>query len=80
MKRPGIFFWLLLPPALLLCGVSLTLFLLVVQFIPAHVTWVAVGLGVVIVLWFFLVRRRGDVLAGSESSLMGRQSSKEGLL
>lgn len=80
MKRPGIFFWLLLPAALLACLFSITVLLLLVQFIPAHVTWAAVALATVVALWFFVVRRRGDVLAGSEASLMGRQSSREGLL
>jgi len=80
MKKPSIFFWLLLPPALLLCGVSLTVFVLFCQFIPAEVGWAVAGIGTVVVLWFFIVRRRGDAVTGSESSLLGRQSSKEGLL
>jgi hypothetical protein len=80
MKRPSIFFWLLLPPALLLCGFSITVFVLLCQFIPASVGWAVAGIATVIVLWFFLARRRGETLAGSEYSLMGRQSSKEGLL
>lgn len=34
-----------------------------------------------LVLWFLFGRRRASsILAGSETSLMGRQSSKEGLL
>lgn len=80
MKRPGIFFWLLLPVALLSALFSLVVLVLLVQFIPAGVTWAAVAVGTLGVLWFFFARRRGEVLTGSEVSLTGRQSSKEGLL
>lgn len=80
MKRPGIFFWLLLPVAVLLCLVSLAVLVLLVQFIPPSVTAAAVACLTLAVLWFFLVRRRGATVTGSETSLMGRQSSKEGLL
>lgn len=80
MKRPSVFFWLLLPPAFLLFCFSLLVLVLVVQFIPAPVVWASLAICTVVVLWFFLVRRRGNVLTGSESSLAGRQSSREGLL
>lgn len=80
MKRPSIFFWLLLPPALLLCLFSITVFVVLCQFIPPAGGWAIAGIVTVVVLWFVFVRRRGEVLAGSESSLLGRQSSKDGLL
>lgn len=72
--------WLLLLPALLACALSLTVVAFVFAFLPPVVGWVAVLVAAVVVLWFFLVRRRGGLVPGSESSLMGRQSSVEGLL
>jgi uncharacterized membrane protein YesL len=80
MKKHGLFYWLMLPPALVLCLASLTLVGFLLSKAPALVVVVAFALLGVAVLWFFLVRRRGSVLTGSESSLMGRQTSKEGLL
>ena len=71
---------LLLPPALLLALASVAVLLFVLSLFPPLVSWVAVLLAAAGLAWFFLVRRRGSVLPGSESSLMGRQSSKEGLL
>lgn len=80
MKRPGLLFWLLLPAALLVGLVSVVVLVLLLQFIPPQVTGAAVFVGVIAVLWFFFARRRGEVLTGSEGTLLGRQSSKEGLL
>lgn len=80
MRKPGLLFWLLLPAAVLLGLVSVGILVLLVQFIPPHVTGVAVAVLTLGLLWFLFARRRGQVLTGSEATLMGRQSSKEGLL
>lgn len=80
MTKHSLFYWLMLPPAVLLCLLSLGLAGFLLAHAPAIVVWVAFALLAVGILWFFLVRRRGSVLTGSESSLLGRQSSKEGLL
>lgn len=80
MKKHSLFYWLLLPPALLLCLFSLSLAGWLLSKAPALVLWVSLVVAAVGAAWFFLVRRRGSVLTGSETSLMGRQTSKEGLL
>jgi hypothetical protein len=79
MKNMSVLQWLLLLPALLLFLLSLGLCLLVLSFMPPLVGWAAAGVVVVVVVWFILVRSRG---AGpvSEAGLIGRQSSKDGLL
>jgi len=80
MKRPSVFFWLLLPPALLLFVLSFSVAVFLLSLAPAVVSWAAAGVLAVVAAWFVLVRRRGVALTGSESSLLGRQISKEGLL
>jgi membrane protein implicated in regulation of membrane protease activity len=71
---------LLVPPAVIACLLSLSILGLILAFLPPVVSWVAFAVLVVALVWFFLVRRRGSVVPGSEFSLLGRQSSKEGLL
>lgn len=80
MKKHSLFYWLLLPPALLAFLFSLSLAGWLLSKAPALVVWVALSVALVAAAWFVLVRRRGTVLTGSETSLMGRQSSTEGLL
>jgi membrane protein implicated in regulation of membrane protease activity len=67
-------------PALLGLGVMLGLIVLVLQSAPPFVSTVALVVFALVVCWFLFVRRRGNNTVVSESSLLGRQSSKEGLL
>ena len=78
MKQLTIFQWLLLLPAFLLLLVCLGLCALVLMYAPPAVTVAALGLFAVVLVWFFLTRRRGTSSASEHSML--RQSSKEGLL
>lgn len=79
--KHGIIYWLMLPPALVLCLVSLGIAGVVLSSVPPLVSWVAAGILAVVVGWFIFGRHQSSTkIAGSESSLMGRQSSKEGLL
>jgi len=72
---------LLVIPGGLLCLGMLGLSFFILAFFPPLVTWVAVGIMVLLGAWFLFGRRdSSNILAGSESSLMGRQKSKEGLL
>lgn len=77
----GLLYVLLVPPALVLSLASLALVGLLLSQLPPVVSWVA-GVMVVLGVAWLIVRRRGSssFVAGSESSLMGRQSSKDGLL
>lgn len=79
MKSLSLFQWLLLLPAFLLLLLSLALVGLVLMFAPPVITAVAFGLFAVVLLWFFLARRGGTSIP-SEASIMGRQSSRDGLL
>lgn len=79
MKRWLVF--LLVIPAGLLILALLSFSFLVLSFFPPLVTWVAVAMMAVVGAWLFFSRRgSSSLVAGSETSLMGRQSSKEGLL
>lgn len=79
MKKMSLLHWLLLPPAVLLFGFSLAGVGFILSYSPPLVVGVGVLVLVVIAVWFVLVRRHGPA-AGSEAALMGRQSSKDGLL
>jgi hypothetical protein len=71
---------LILPAAALSLGLVLV-GVFVLQFFPPVVSWAAAGMLLVMLAWFFFGRRGASIkIAGSETSLMGRQSSKEGLL
>lgn len=69
--------WLLLLPLLGVALIFLSLSLLVLSLVPPLVGWISFAVVVVVVVWVFCRRGSGAV---SEGSLMGRQSSKEGLL
>lgn len=79
MKKLSLLSWLLLLPAFLLLLVSLAVCGLILSIAPPVVSGMAVAVLAVAAVWFFLVRRRGAG-AATESGLMGRQASKEGLL
>jgi hypothetical protein len=79
MRKPSLLHWILFFPALLLLLLCLGVTALVLALAPPAVSGVAVGLLVVCGAWFFLARRRGSSTL-TEGSLMGSQSSKEGLL
>lgn len=79
MRKMSPLQWLLLLPAFLLLLLCLGLSALVLAFSPPFVSVVAGGVVLVSVLWFLLVRRRGSGPV-SEAGLIGRQSSKDGLL
>jgi len=79
MKSRSWLRWLLLLPAALLLALSLGLTFLVLSFTPPLVAAAAWGVVLVLAVWLVLVRRGGAVQS-SESGLMGRQSSKDGLL
>ena len=70
---------MLLLPALLVLLLCLAMASAVLTFAPPLVSAVAGVLLLVVLVWFVLVRRRGAGIA-SEASLIGRQSSKDGLL
>lgn len=78
MKR-WLIFLLVIPAGLLIAGM-LGLSFLVLSFFPPLVTWVAVGMMVVVGLWFLVGRRAASGAVGSEVALMGRQKSTEGML
>lgn len=78
MKR-GLFFLLLLP-GLLLAGIFLAVFFTVLAFLPPVITAVAFAVLAIVGLWLVLGRRGATTVPGTESSLLGRQKSSEGLL
>lgn len=78
MKRWLIF--LLAVPAVLFIVGLLAFSFFVLSFFPAYVTWTAVALMSVVGVWLFFGRRGQVAGIGSETSLMGRQTMKEGLL
>lgn len=80
MKR-GLLYVLLVPPALLLCLVSFGVLWSLLSLFPPVVSVVAGILLAVAIAWWIVGRRQSSTLVvGSETSLMGRQSSKDGLL
>lgn len=67
--------------AVVLCLPLLGLFLVALFVLPPMVTAVTLTLFGLVGLWVFFSRRgSGSAVTGSESALMGRQTSKEGLL
>lgn len=77
MNRP-LWLWLLLPPAVILSLLSLALLGLILSFLPPLVSWVAVALLVLVVVWFFFGRQKS---AGAFSeSTFATKATKEGLL
>lgn len=79
MKR-WLVFLLMIPAALLIAGM-LGLSFFILHFFPPFVTWVAVCMMVVVGAWLLFSRRgASSIIAGSEASMIGRQSSKDGLL
>lgn len=79
MRRMTFLHWLLLPPALLVFGLSLWLLGAVLSTASPLVAVVGVFVVVVIAAWVVFARGRAK-LSGSESAMMGRQTSKDGLL
>jgi hypothetical protein len=80
MRHLGFFGWLLLVPGLLLLLLLLGFAVLVLSMVPPVVGWVSAGVVVIVAVWLFLGRKKSPAALGSETSLLGRQSSKEGLL
>lgn len=79
MKRWLVF--LLAVPAALFILAMLGISFFILSLFPPFVTWTAVCLMVVVGVWLLVGRRRSSSLVvGSETALMGRQSSKDGLL
>lgn len=77
--RSSPFRWLLLPPAIILFVISLAVLIFVAALIPWYMTATTVlifGLAGSA----FMLKRRSVSLAGSETSLTGKQRSKVGLL
>lgn len=70
---------LLLPAAVLVVLFLVGFMVLVVMLAPPVVSGVSLALLALAGVWFFVVRR-GSGGPVSEGSLMGRQTSKEGLL
>lgn len=72
---------LLLPAAAVALLLLAAVVGLVLTVAPPAVSAVALGILALLTLWVLFGRRGSStILAGSEASLMGRQSSKEGLL
>ena len=69
----------LLPLALFSVLLLLAVGFFVLSMVPPVVGWVTFGLVAVFLAWFFFARGNSPA-AGSEASLMGRSSSKDGLL
>ena len=75
-----ILFWAVVVPAAAVLVLFLGAFMLVVLSVaPSLTSAVALGILALGAVWFFLVRRK-SAGALTEASLMGRQSSTEGLL
>lgn len=73
-------YWLLVVPlSAAAVGLLLGFMGLVLSISPPLTSAVAVGILALAAVWFFVVRRK-SAGAVSEASLMGRQTSKEGLL
>lgn len=70
--------FLLVLPGLVLCAFLAGIFFFALAFLPPWVSTVALCAIALFVLWLFM--RRKSTGPVSELSLMGRQSSKDGLL
>lgn len=79
MKNRILFWAVVVPVAAVLVFLMVGFMLLVLSFAPPVTSAVALGILTLAALWFFLVRRK-SAGALTEGSLMGRQSSTEGLL
>jgi len=80
MKKLNLFTLLLLLPGVLLLLLFMCLFFLALSFFPPYISVIALGIIALIVLWWKFGRRGSKEILNSEAGLMGRQSSKEGLL
>ena len=80
MKKLNLLTLLLLLPGVLLLLVCMSLFFLALSVFPPYISFIALGIIGLIVLWWKFGRRASKEVVNSEAGIMGRQSSKEGLL
>lgn len=73
-------FWVaaLFVPALVLIAGLMAVFFIVLSLLPPVVSWVSLAVFLVVVAWAVFARGRSGPV--SETSLLGRQKTKEGLL
>lgn len=65
--------------AVVVCVPLVGVFVLIASLLPASSVWIGAALVVGAVIWWKM-RGRVPAAAGSETALMGRQTSKDGLL